>query len=174
MKILALDIGAGTEDVLLYDDDKKNIENCIKMVLPSPSQVFAAKVRKETMLNNDLIVKGDTIGGGAFAYALIEHVKTGLKAFMTKSAAYTVRNDLDEVKRLGIEVIPASQLEDHKGETLMIEEVNIRKIQNFLESFGEIFSDIDFVAIAVQDHGVFPKGISNRRFRIEKLKASAA
>jgi uncharacterized protein (DUF1786 family) len=40
MKILAIDIGAGTEDVLLYDDEKRSIENCIKMVLPSPCQVF--------------------------------------------------------------------------------------------------------------------------------------
>ena len=32
MKILAIDIGAGTEDVLLYDDTKRSIENCIKMV----------------------------------------------------------------------------------------------------------------------------------------------
>ena len=32
MKILAIDIGAGTEDVLLYDDEKSSVENCIKMV----------------------------------------------------------------------------------------------------------------------------------------------
>jgi uncharacterized protein (DUF1786 family) len=32
MKILAIDIGAGTEDVLLYDDEKRSIENCIKTV----------------------------------------------------------------------------------------------------------------------------------------------
>jgi len=27
MKILAIDIGAGTEDILLFDSQKKNIEN---------------------------------------------------------------------------------------------------------------------------------------------------
>ena len=46
MKILALDIGAGTEDIMLYDNSKENIENCIKMVLPTPSLVYADKVRK--------------------------------------------------------------------------------------------------------------------------------
>jgi len=30
MKILAVDIGAGTLDILLYDSDK-NIENCFKI-----------------------------------------------------------------------------------------------------------------------------------------------
>jgi len=44
MKILAMDIGAGTSDILLYDDRKESIENCIKMVLPSPSLVYVAKL----------------------------------------------------------------------------------------------------------------------------------
>jgi len=50
MKILALDIGAGTEDVLIYDDAKESVENCLKMVLPSPSQVYAAQVRSATRI----------------------------------------------------------------------------------------------------------------------------
>ena len=131
MKVLALDIGAGTEDILLYDDEKKNIENCIKMVLPSPSQVFAKNVRAATRLYKDLFVKGDTIGGGAFAHALKEHVKTRLRVFMTENAAYTVRNDLDEVKELGIEIVNDDEPEGFKGETLMIKEVNIEKLKGF-------------------------------------------
>ena len=57
MKILALDIGAGTQDILLYDDEKKSVENCIKIVLPSPSQILAAKVREATQLCQDLYIK---------------------------------------------------------------------------------------------------------------------
>ncbi|HBC75324.1 MAG TPA: hypothetical protein DC017_10860, partial [Candidatus Wallbacteria bacterium] len=34
-KILAIDIGMGTSDVFLYDS-KKNMENCIKFVVPTP------------------------------------------------------------------------------------------------------------------------------------------
>ena len=56
MKILALDIGAGTEDVLLYDDEKPSIENCIKMVLPSPSNVFATQVKAITRKGIDIFV----------------------------------------------------------------------------------------------------------------------
>ncbi len=33
MKILAIDIRAGTEDALLYNDEKSSVENCIKIVL---------------------------------------------------------------------------------------------------------------------------------------------
>ena len=54
MKILALDIGTGTEDILLYDDEKENVENGIKIVLPSPSQIFASKIREATQLRRDV------------------------------------------------------------------------------------------------------------------------
>lgn len=170
MKILALDIGAGTEDILLYDD-QKGIENCVKMVLPSPSQIFAAKVRESTRLYKDLFIKGDIIGGGAFAFALRNHVEKGLRVLMAENVAYTVRNDLDEVKELGIEIVPnESQPEGFEGETLRIEEVNLEKLKAFLIQFSENLSEVDVVAVAVQDHGVFPKGTSNRRFRIQKMK----
>jgi uncharacterized protein (DUF1786 family) len=170
MKILAIDIGAGTEDILLYDDEKRSIENCIKMVLPSPSKVFAAKVRTATRQGNDLFVKGDTIGGGAFVHALRKHVEAGLRASMTENAAYTVRNNLDQVKEIGIEIVQDSGPENFEGETIVLEEVNIDKLRGLLKFFGETFSDIDFVAIAVQDHGVFPEEMSNRRFRINKMR----
>ncbi|UCE96785.1 MAG: DUF1786 domain-containing protein [Candidatus Bathyarchaeota archaeon] len=168
MKVLAMDIGAGTVDILLYDDEKKSLENCIKLVLPSPSEVFAEKVREATCLNKDLCVKGDIIGGGAFAHALKEHIEVGFRVFMTEYSAYSVRNDLAEVEELGIKLVKDG-LEGFKGETLMVREINIEELKGFLAVFGEDLSDVDYVAIAVQDHGVFPKGVSNRRSRIEKL-----
>jgi len=171
MKILAIDIGAGTEDVLLFDSQKKSVENCVKMVLPSPSQVFAAKVRESTRLNKDLLIKGDIIGGGAFSFALREHLEKGLRVMMTENAAYTVRNDLDEVRELGIEIVRGGEKPSgFEGETLTVEEVNLMQLQAFLTEFGETLSNVDIVAVAVQDHGVFPKGMSNRRFRIQKME----
>lgn len=169
MKILALDIGAGTEDVLLYDDEK-SVENCIKMVLPSPSQVFAAKVREATRLYQDLFVEGDIIGGGAFAFALRSHIEEELRVVMTENSAYTVRNDLEEVKELGIEITYESLPANFDGKILTIEEVNLTRLKGFLADFNETLSDVDVVAIAVQDHGVFPKGTSNRKFRIQKMR----
>ena len=171
MKILAIDIGAGTEDVLLYDDQKKSIENCIKMILPAPSQVFAARVKKATKLYKDIFIRGDIIGGGAFSVALREHIEKGLQVIMTENVAYTVRNDLDQVKELGIQVATGEkEPTGFKGEILTIEEVNLRQLQTLLIEFGETHSDVDIAAVAVQDHGVFPKGMSNRRFRIQKMR----
>jgi uncharacterized protein (DUF1786 family) len=170
MEVLALDIGAGTEDVLLYDSEKKNVENCVKMVLPSPLQIFAATVREATRLSKNLFVKGDTIGGGPFALALRNHVEKGLRVVMTKNTAYTVRNDLDQVRELGIEVVRERQPAGFIGETIKIQELNLERLETFLAGFNESLSDVDIVAIAVQDHGVSPRHLSNRRFRIQKMR----
>ena len=170
VKVLAIDIGAGTEDVLLYDDEKSSIENCVKMVLPSPCLIYAEKVRAATRHCMRLFVKGDTVGGGPLAHALKKHVEAGLRLYMTKRAAYTVRNSLDQVKGLGIEIVSESGPDSFKGETLVLEEVNVNTLCGFLKLFGEPFFDIDFVAVAVQDHGIFPEETSNRRFRINKMR----
>ena len=170
MKILAIDIGAGTEDVLLYDDKKSNIENCIKMVLPSPCQIYAQKIRNATKQCADLFVKGDAIGGGPLSSALRRHIETGLNVYMTKRAAFTIRNNIDQVKNMGIKVVPDSGPINFDGKLLAFEEININKIGGLLKFFGEPFLDIDYVAIAVQDHGIFPEEMSNRLFRINKIR----
>ncbi|NIP67345.1 hypothetical protein GWN63_06530, partial [Candidatus Bathyarchaeota archaeon] len=171
MKILALDIGAGTEDILLYDVRERSLENCIKMVLPSPSQIFAAKAREATKLYEALFIYGDTIGGGAFAFALLDHVQEGLRVVMTERAAYTLRNDLDEVRELGIQIVSGeNEPTDFDGKELRIEEVNLGMLQGFLKEFDKPLFNVDVVAVAVQDHGLPPKGMSNRRFRIQNMK----
>ena len=134
MKILAIDIGAGTQDVLLYDDRKKSLENCFKMVLPSPCQVFAKKIRKITELGKDLVIKGDTIGGGPLSYALKQHIKAGFKIFMSEGAAYTVRNNLLQVEEIGIKLVSEAKIGNIKGYPIFFREVNIDKFSGFLIS----------------------------------------
>jgi len=90
---------------------------------------------------------------------------------MSEYAAYTVRNILDQVTDLGIEIIKGNkEPSGFDGVTLNLEEVHIEILQNFLRAFDETLLDVDVVAIAVQDHGVFPKGMSNRKFRIRKIQ----
>lgn len=170
MKILALDIGAGTEDILLYDSQKRNIENCIKLVLPTPSITYAKKVNKATIQKKNVFVKGSIIGGGALSYALKNHIKAGLRVFITRKAAYTIRNDLDQVREAGFEITIKEEIGNFDGEILDLEEINIEQLRLFLADFGEDLSDIDYVAIAVQDHGTSPKEMTDRQFRIKKME----
>jgi len=168
MRILAIDIGAGTQDILLYDD-AKNIENCIKMVLPSPHLIFAEKIKAATLRKQDVFVNGDIIGGGAFAAALRTHVEKGFRAFMTETAAYTIRNNLDQVRSMGIE-ITNSLPQNFTGQSLTIKELDLKWLELFLLSFNERLIDVDIISVAVQDHGVSPISISNRKFRIQKMR----
>ena len=100
MRILAIDIGAGTQDILLFDTEK-NIENCTSLVLPAPSRIFAKRLR---CFKGDVYIQGDTIGGGSLARAILQHLQKGYRVVMEESAAYSIRNDLDEVRSMGIEV----------------------------------------------------------------------
>lgn len=170
MKILALDIGAGTEDILLFDSEKKNVENCIKLVLPTPSLIYAKKVATATIQKENILVTGSVIGGGALSYALKNHIKAGLRVIITRKAAYTIRNDLDQVREAGFEITNKEDIEKFDGEFIDLEEINIEQLRKFLTGFGETLSEVDYVAIAVQDHGISPKEMTDRQFRIEKMR----
>jgi uncharacterized protein (DUF1786 family) len=163
MKILAIDIGAGTQDILLFDS-RKNIENCTSLVLPTPSRFLAEKIKK---IEGDLFIRGDTIGGGAIAKAIELHLKKGYRVVMEESAAYSIRNDLDEVRSIGIEV--GERPDSGHFQELVIGEIDLSLLQKFLVQFGEDFS-FDVIAIAVQDHGVAPGGVSDRIFRFETME----
>jgi len=170
LRILALDIGSGTEDILLYDDQKE-LENCIKIVLPSPATVYSKKVKYFTKLRSNLFIKGETIGGGTFSEALKSHLDEGLKVILTKNVAYSVRNKLEEVETQGFQIIDKEKPPvDFSGETLETREINISIIQKFLNEFEEDLSKIDIVAIAVQDHGTPKHEISNRKFRLNQIE----
>jgi uncharacterized protein (DUF1786 family) len=163
MKILTIDIGAGTQDILLFDS-KRNIENCTSLVLPTPSKIFAEKLKA---MDGDVYICGDTIGGGSLTGAILRHLKKGHRVVMEESSAYSIRNDLDEVRSMGIEV--GGKPDSGSFQELKIEEIDLPFLKNFLLHFGEDVK-IDVVAIAVQDHGVSPKGVSDRVFRFEKME----
>jgi uncharacterized protein (DUF1786 family) len=163
MKILAIDIGAGTQDILLFDSQKK-IENCISLVLPTPSKFFADKLKT---IEGHVYIHGDTIGGGSLGRAILRHIQKGYRVVMEESAAYSIRNDLDEVKSMGIEV--EKKPEADLFEELEIREVNLPLFENFFSNFGEELK-VDVIAIAIQDHGVSPKGVSDRAFRFENME----
>jgi uncharacterized protein (DUF1786 family) len=163
MKILAMDIGAGTQDILLFDSEKK-VENCTSLVLPTPSRILSERLKK---IEGHLYIHGDTIGGGSLGKVILRHIQKGYRVVMEESAAYSIRNDLDDVKSMEIEVgeKPGS---DHFQE-VELREVDLALLQKFLSQFGEDL-DVDVIAIAVQDHGVSPKGVSDRAFRFGKME----
>jgi len=96
------------------------------------------------------------------------HLEKGYRVVMEASAAHSIRNDLEEVRSMGIEV---AEKPVHGGfEELKIQEVDLPLVKGFLSHFGEEV-EVDTIAVSVQDHGVSPAGVSDRLFRFEKMEA---
>ena len=59
---LAIDVGAGTQDVLLYDPAREP-ENSLKLVLPSQTQIVGARVREATAAGLPIHLHGVLMAG---------------------------------------------------------------------------------------------------------------
>ncbi len=46
MQILTADIGTGTQDILLFDSERAP-ENCLKLVMPSPTLLIGQQLRRQ-------------------------------------------------------------------------------------------------------------------------------
>ncbi len=101
--ILCLDIGSGTQDVLLYYPDRE-IENCPKLVLPAPARVLGGRIRACTAKGQAVHLHGCNMGGG-FHGAVKAHVAAGLSISTTTAAAYSLADDLDNLRSQGMEIV---------------------------------------------------------------------
>lgn len=161
MKILAIDVGVGTQDLMLHDSNYE-IENSIKMVLPSPTKILANKIKK---INQDIFLTGNTMGGGPITFAIKKHLKKGYKVFMTPEAARTIKDNLQKVKKIGIKV---SKENPNDLKTIKLADVNIEALKSALSKL-DINLEFDHLAIAVQDHG-YSENMGDRDFRFHKIK----
>lgn len=156
MKILAFDIGTGTKDVLLYDSERK-LENCIKMVVPSPTVVNAGLLDN---LTGDIYFDGEIVGGGPLVHAAMRYQKKGNKVGFSPRAANAVKNDNGRVQEMGFHVGA-----NPGWRTITLDEHQLDRFFDFLSMFGETREDIDALALAVQDHGKAGAGEADRTFR---------
>ncbi len=162
-KILAIDIGGGTQDVLIYEEGKP-MENCVQMVLPSPTRIIAQKIFRATASRTSIFLSGNTMGGGPCSWAVEKHLRSGLKVYATELAALTFQDNLDKVRERGIRITnrpPKGAKEIH------LCDVDLPSLRKALRPFGVSFPSA--YAVAVQDHGFNPGG-SNRRFRFQYWK----
>jgi len=156
--LLAIDVGGGTQDILLYEEGK-DIEGSVKLVLPSQTVVVARRVREATRTGHAVCLLGGTMGGGASTRAVQDHLDAGFDVFAEESAAMTFDDNLDRVGSWGVKLVdscPDDALEIRTGD------VALDDIARALSPFG--LTVPCRCAVAVQDHGYSP-GSSNRGFR---------
>ncbi len=103
MPLLAVDVGAGTQDILLYRESV-SLEGSTKMVLPSPTVLVAGKIDRARSQGADVFLEGPTMGGGPSSAAVMRHLKAGLKVYATPSAAATINDNLGRVAQMGVTI----------------------------------------------------------------------
>ena len=163
MRILAIDVGTGTQDIMIYDTEKE-LENSIKLVLPSPHLYISQQIRET---ENDIYFTGEIMGGGKIKKSLLEHMEKGYKVVMEPTCAKTIRDNIEQVKSLGIEI--ADENKDYTDYTkIKLGDINIKKLSEFLLGY-DLDLDFDEIAIAVQDHG-YNENMGDRDFRFEKIR----
>jgi uncharacterized protein (DUF1786 family) len=163
-RILAIDIGSGTQDVLVWQHGVL-MENSVQMVLPSPTTSLAQQVFRATALRQPIHLSGHLMGGGPVCWAVRDHLAAGLTVTAAPQAALTLHDNLDRVQEMGIRIQrdpPADAAQIRMGD------IQKKALENALIQFG--VDPPDMWGIAVQDHGHQPHG-SNRTFRFQHWQA---
>ena len=166
MRILAVDVGTGTQDILLFDSDDA-VENSLQLIMPSPTRRVAEQVRQATAARRPLLLDGVLMGGGPGHWAVNDHLKAGLPVLATPTCARTFDDDLTKVAASGIELV-----EDTRGHedaiVVQMRDLDLAAIGAALAAFG-VEPAWDVLAVAVFDHGNAPPDVSDRKFRFDYL-----
>jgi uncharacterized protein (DUF1786 family) len=159
-RILAVDVGAGTQDILVWESGQP-MESNVKLVLPSWTTVLARRVQRATQAGRPVFLTGNLMGGGPVVRAMKRHLQAGHAVYATPRAALTIRDSLEQVRERGYTIV--HEPPDVPGLlTLHTRDVDVAVLAAVLAPF-----DIELpqtVAVAVQDHGECLEG-SNREYR---------
>src|SRR5438270_12915054 len=114
IRILAVDVGTGTQDILFFESGK-TIENCFKMVMPSPTVIIAERIKRATEQGQSLLLTGITMGGGPCHWAARDHALAGFPVAVTPEAGRTFDDDLAMVEQMGFAIIDEDEA-THRAE----------------------------------------------------------
>lgn len=157
-RLLAVDVGGGTQDILLYERGKP-LENCIQLVLPAPTVLVAREIRRVTAQRSALFLFGRTMGGGPSVKAIKEHLAAGFPVYATPESAMTIHDNLEKVQELGV-ILTADKPEE--AVAVKLADLDLLMLEQILTKVG--YALPTQMAVAIQDHGYSPHQ-SNRVFR---------
>lgn len=168
MRILAIDVGTGTQDILLFDSEQ-HIENSVKLVMPSATEIAARRIRGAADRRRPVVLMGTVAGGGPCCWAIEEYLKAGGAVYATPEAAQTIDDDLDRVAEMGIRLVSEDEVRRLDAERVVLRDLDLQAIRQALAAF-EVSGEFDGFALGCLDHGAAPPGVSDRLFRFEHLK----
>ncbi|MEW5721897.1 MAG: DUF1786 domain-containing protein [Thermodesulfobacteriota bacterium] len=162
--ILALDVGGGTQDLVIYYPDQP-VENAVKLVLPSPTVIAARRIRAAAAAGRPVYLSGRLMGGGEVGRAVREHLATGLGVYSLAGPALTLHDDLDRVRALGVEIVDGPP--DGEVVEVPLGDLDLAGLDRALAGFEVERPEV--LAVALQDHGFSPRA-SNRLTRFSQWR----
>ncbi len=169
MRILAVDVGTGTQDILLFDS-LGPVENSVKLVMPSATSIAAGRIRRATEAKRSLVLTGVIQGGGPCHWALEDHLRAGCAAYATPDAARTFDDDLTRVEAMGVRIVSEDEAAGLAGvERIELRDLDLGALRAALGAF-DVAGDFDGLALGCLDHGDSPPDYSDRLFRFDHLR----
>ena len=176
--VLAVDVGAGTSDILLTRPGQQ-LENAVKLVVPSATQVAGARIAAASALGQTVVFRGPVMGGGAVTMAMKAHLAAGHAFVATASAAASFADDPEKARALGVRLVGDEaadevlrRLPPGAGAEVASGDLDAAALTAALRLLG-VEPAFSAVAIAVQDHGFAPGG-SNRVLRFSLWQQAVA
>ncbi len=169
MQILTVDVGAGTQDVFLFDP-ALDLENGYKLILPSPTLIVQRRIQEATRRGEDVLLTGAMMGGGPNQWAARDHVRAGYQVFATPDAARTFNDDLVYVQtELGVKIVSDDESDTMPDAAhITLKDFDLAALRQAFAPFGVRLAP-DAIGAAVFDHGAAPVGYSDRQFRFDYL-----
>jgi uncharacterized protein (DUF1786 family) len=168
MRILAIDVGTGTQDILLFDSTQP-VENALQLIMPSPTQIAAGRIRRATERERPVFLTGVIAGGGPCHWALEDHIRGGQRAFATPEAAATFDDDLGNVERMGVHLVSEEEARSLDADLIELRDLDLGAVREAFAAF-DVDSSLDGLALGCLDHGAAPPGYSDRLFRFDHLR----
>lgn len=160
-KYLLVDIGAGTMDVLFFDDETGQQ---YKAVVASPVIEVANQI---AAASGNLVLTGVEMGGGVVTRVLKERAGV-TSVVISDRAAATLNHDIDKVASWGLQVVSEEEAQKFTDDAtyshIVLADLDLARMENIVAGFGVPFS-FDVLAVCAQDHGVPPRGISHLDYR---------
>lgn len=170
MKVLAVDIGTGTMDVLLTHT-RLDVENSYKLILPSPTMQILRQIQQATRDRVDILLTGRLMGGGPSGWAADSHLKAGCRVYALPEAARSFNDDLEKIREMGIVVVSEDEAAALPSIVRRIQmcDFDYSALTGVFTRFGVDLDNLAAVAVSVFDHGNAPSNISDRKFRFDYL-----
>jgi uncharacterized protein (DUF1786 family) len=157
--VLCLDIGSGTQDVLLHIPGEQP-ENCPKFVLPSPARMVSRRLADMTTAGRAVWLYGDNMGGGFFR-SVQAHLEQGLPLVAHPEAAFSLGDNPERIRTMGVDVRETCP---PGYSPLHLADFDPGFWRTFLAAAGLDYPDL--ILAAAQDHGYHPES-SNRVGRFQ-------